>query len=104
MTLPGPLRDTIVAVGSIMAEARDPWWIISGAAAAIYGAHPISVSDVDVILSAEDAMRLFSRFEIRQAPPSDHPRFRSELFGRWTETPLAVEFMANFTLRELDGV
>jgi hypothetical protein len=104
MTLPAPLRETIIATGSIMTEAHDPWWIISGAAAAIYGAHPIEVSDVDVMLSVTDAERLFARVGIEQAPPSDHPRFRSEVFGQWTGCALVVEFMANFTLREMDGI
>lgn len=104
MTLPDPLHETIVAVGSILADARDPWWIISGAAAAIHGAQPITVSDVDVMLSVEDAKRLFARIGIAQEPQSSHPRFRSEIFGRWEACPLVAEFMANFVLRDLDGV
>jgi hypothetical protein len=104
LPLSAPLRKTIIATASLMTEARDPWWIISGAAAAIHGAHPIKVSDVDVMLSVSDAHRIFSRVGISKAPPSDHPRFRSEAFGQWAECPLVVEFMANFMLRELDGV
>lgn len=87
-----------------MADAHDPWWIISGAAAAIYGAHPVTVSDVDVLLSTDDALRIFPRLGIERTPPSDHPRFRSEVFGRWTKSALIVEFMANFELCEPDGV
>lgn len=102
--LSAALQKTVIATASLMTEARDPWWIISGAAAAIHGAHPITVSDVDVMVSVSDARRIFSRVGIRKAPPSDHPRFRSEAFGQWTECPLVVEFMANFMLRELDGV
>lgn len=104
MTLPAPLHETVVAVGSILADAVDPWWIISGAAAAIHGAQPITVSDVDVMLSIDDALRLFPQIGIKRFAPSDHPRFRSEVFGQWNKCPLVVEFMANFKLCDLDGV
>jgi hypothetical protein len=104
MILEDRLHETIVAVGSVMADAHEPWWIISGAAAAIYGAHPITVSDVDVLVSAGDALRIFPRLGIERAAPSDHPRFRSEIFGQWTKSALIVEFMANFKLCEPDGV
>lgn len=103
MDLPEPLSDTIAAVAAVLADARDPWWILSGAAAALYGARPITVSDVDVMLSVRDAERLFARIGIVQEPPSGHPRFRSERFGRWTAPPLVVEFMAGFLLRDRDG-
>ncbi|WP_375270871.1 hypothetical protein [Sphingomonas sp.] len=104
MSLPEPLITTIAAAAAVLEDAREPWWIISGAAAAIHGAYPISVADVDVLLSVGDAERLFFRLGIALAPPSDHPRFRSALFGRWTATPLVVEFMARFRLRDCDGI
>jgi len=104
MRLPAALHETILSVASIMNDAHDPWWIMSGAAAAIYGARAIIVSDVDVMLSLDDARRLFPRIGIAQTEPSGHPRFRSEIFGQWTACPLIVEFMANFTLCDLDGV
>lgn len=104
MTLPDDLFETIIATESVLSDARDPWWIISSAAAALYGAHPINVADVDVIISIEDANRIFRRLAIQQLASSDHPRYRSASFGQWTPNPLTVEFMANFTLREADGV
>jgi len=104
INLPAPLHDTIRAVGWVLQDAHSPWWIISGAAAALYGARPIQVSDVDVMISVEDARRLFPRIGLEQAVPAPHPRFRSEIFGRWQSCPLVVEFMANFELRYLDGM
>lgn len=88
MILPAALRETVIETGLAMAEASDPWWIITGAAAALYGAHPITVSDVDVMLSTADAKRLFHKIGIQQEPPSIHPRFRSEVFGQWKKTAL----------------
>lgn len=104
MPLAAPVRETIAAVSAVLHDAADPWWIVTGAAAAIHGASPISVSDVDVMLSVRDADRLFSKKGIKVAAPSTHPRFRSEVFGRWKANPLVVEFMANFQLRDLDEV
>jgi hypothetical protein len=103
MPITEPLRKTLAAAGAVLEDAFDPWWIVTGAAAAIHGAALIHVSDVDVMLSVRDASRLFSRLGVIQAPPSNHPRFRSEIFGQWDENPLIVEFMANFKLRDLDG-
>ncbi len=99
-----PLYETLVATASILHDAHDRWWVIAGAAAAIHGARPINVADVDVILSADDARRLFPRLGIVPLPPGDHPRFRSAMFARWTRPPLVVEFMADFRLREEDGI
>lgn len=104
MTLASSVRETIAAVGAVLKYAEDPWWIVTGAAAAIHGATPITVSDVDVMLSVRDASHLFSKLGIQAASPSTHPRFRSEVFGQWEGNPLVVEFMANFQLRDLDGV
>lgn len=104
MSVPPRLRETLVAVGTVLADARGPWWVISGAAAALHGAAPICVSDVDVVLSVADAHRLIERIGVGPATPSHHPRFRSEVFVRWTACPLVVEFMANFWLRDADGI
>lgn len=104
MPITEPLRKTIAAAGAVLEDAFDPWWIVTGAAAALHGAAPIHVSDVDVMLSVRDASRLFPRLGVMQAPLSNHPRFRSEIFGQWDENPLIIEFMANFKLRDLDGV
>ncbi|WP_156370317.1 hypothetical protein [Novosphingobium sp. Leaf2] len=104
MSIQPGLQETLVAVGTVLAGARDPWWIISGAAAALHGAAPICVSDVDVVLSIADAHRLMARIGVGPAPRSHHPRFWSEVFARWTACPLVVEFMANFRLRDADGI
>lgn len=101
-TLSRPLSATIAAVVAELAHTRDPWWIIASAAAALHGAHPITVADVDILLSSADARRLFPRLGIIPATTSTHPRFRSDLFGRWTAMPLVVEFMAGFRLRNHD--
>lgn len=99
-----PLIDTLSWVADVLQDAREPWWIMSSAAAALHGAQSISVGDVDVLLGLSDAEHLVARLGIVPEAPSEHPRFRSTLFARWIATPLAVEFMAGFRVRDRDGV
>lgn len=73
------LIDTLSWVADVLQDAREPWWIMSSAAAAIHGAYPISVGDVDVLLGLSDAGHLVARLGIGPEPPSEHPRFRSAL-------------------------
>eukprot|EP01042_Synura_sphagnicola_P034499 gene34499-44255_t len=58
MSLPAPLIETLASVAAIMETAQEPWWIIASAAAALHGAKPITVADVDVLLSVEDIGRI----------------------------------------------
>ena len=91
----GPaLRTTLAGVAARLAEARDPWWIITGAAAALYGV-VTEVADVDVLTSRADATRLL-RADAAPRVPSD--RYRSAVFGRIAGLPLPVEIMAGFEL------
>lgn len=55
MMIGPPLLATLNAVGNIMVEARDAWWIIASAGVALHGADRGHVGDVDVLLSVDDA-------------------------------------------------
>lgn len=90
------LAETLRIVATTMAMAEDPWWIIAGAAVALHGASPVTVGDVDVLLSVADARRLLPSIGIPPRCGAEHPDFRSTLFGTWLDPPLAVEFMAGF--------
>ena len=103
MTLPPALRETLNAVGALMAEARDPWWVIASAAAALHGAAPIPVKDVDVLLGVDDARRLLPTIGLHPRPGSGDERFRSAVFETWSANPLEVEFMADFHYRDGDA-
>jgi hypothetical protein len=100
MPLPTALEDTLVAVGALMRDAHDPWWIITGAAAAIHGVSPIRVADVDLLLSVQDARQVLREIGIAPTRGAKSDRFRSLIFATWRETPLTVEFMAGFCHRE----
>ena len=96
MVINPTLSAALAATGILMDEAQDPWWIIASAAVAIHGADPGHVSDVDVLLSVADAIRILPRIGVQLRSGSAHPTFRSRIFGIWTGTALPVEFMADF--------
>ncbi|MHC1481728.1 hypothetical protein ACYJW8_15910 [Frateuria aurantia] len=87
-------------MAELMAAARRPWWVISGAAAALYGEDSIPVSDVDILLDRQDAESIACRLGIPASPGAADDRFHSAVFFRWMALPLAVEFMADFRVRE----
>lgn len=96
MTLGHALVTSLKAIGPIMAQAHDPWWIIASAAVALHGADAGHVSDVDVLLSIADARRILPGIGIAPRAGSAHAAFRSSIFGTWSDTALPVEFMAGF--------
>jgi hypothetical protein len=96
LPLPQNLHTTLRAVAQALQMATDPWWVIGSAAVALHGAGPLAVADIDVLLSPDDAGRVFEHLGLHLARGADHPKFRSDLFGTWLANPLPVEFMAGF--------
>jgi hypothetical protein len=99
MTISPSLSASLYAIGPIMDQAHDLWWIIASAAVALHGADPGHVADVDVLLSVADAGRILPTIGIELRQGSAHAAFRSSIFGTWTGTALPVEFMADFDHR-----
>ncbi|WP_298398280.1 hypothetical protein [Sphingobium sp.] len=99
MRLDRPLQTTLEAVAAIMLDARHRWWVIGSAAVALHGAEPLTVADVDILLSPQDARLLLPRIGIVPGAGADHPDFRSTLFATWRDAALPVEFMAGFSYR-----
>ena len=102
MKLAPDLVETLDFVAEVMGLAVDDWWVIASAAAALHGVSEPPVADVDVLLSDADALVVLKAIGVEPLAGSPHPLFRSRILGRWTETPLAVEFMAGFHFREGD--
>jgi hypothetical protein len=96
MAISPALHVSLNAVGTIMAGAHDPWWIIGSAAVALHGADPGQVADVDALLSVANATRILPTIGIVLRTGSPDALFRSSIFGSWTGTALPVEFMADF--------
>lgn len=82
-----------------MAAAREPWWIIGSAAVALHGGDPGGIADVDVITSRRDLEALYRRLPLTNTPDTSKSMFVSDLFGRWSEPALEVEFMTGLKLR-----
>ncbi|MGY2736859.1 hypothetical protein [Sphingomonas sp. UYP23] len=99
MAINPALSASLTAVGTIMGQANDPWWIIASAAVALHGADPGHVADVDVLLSIADAKRILPTIGVAVRAGSAHATFRSSIFGTWPGTILPVEFMADFQRR-----
>ncbi|MFC5423350.1 hypothetical protein ACFPOB_27795 [Bosea eneae] len=103
MSLPTPLIETLGSVAAIMATARDPWWIIASAAAALHGAEPVTVADVDLLLSVEDINRILPMLGIEPYRGPSNPLFRSEVLAKWPAPPVPVDLMAGFEHRVGDA-
>ncbi|MCV9939986.1 hypothetical protein OIU35_26840 [Boseaceae bacterium BT-24-1] len=103
MSLPAPLIETLASVAAIMENARGPWWIIASAAAALHGARPISVADVDVLLGVEDLSRILPTLGIEPHRGPPNPLFRSTVLAKWPVPPVPVDLMAGFEHRVGDS-
>lgn len=103
MSLPAPLIETLASVAAFMAAARDPWWIIASAAAALHGAKPITVADVDVLLSVKDISRILPALGIEPYRGPPNPLFRSQVLAKWQKPPVPVDLMAGFEHRVGDA-
>lgn len=99
MSLPAPLIETLGSVAAIMGTAREPWWIIASAAAALHGASPITVADVDVLLGVEDISRILPTLGIEPYRGPPNPLFRSTILAKWPAPPVPVDLMAGFEHR-----
>lgn len=99
MILSAPLIETLGSVAAIMEKAREPWWIIASAAAALHGASPITVADVDILLSVEDVDRLLPLLGIEPYRGPPNLLFRSQVLAKWPAPPVPVDLMAGFEHR-----
>lgn len=90
------LAATLADAGRMLANATAPWWVITGAAATVYGV-PEPVADVDILCGIDDACRLLGA---AAGPGAPHRRYRSAMFGTLAGSPLPIELMAGFDLFE----
>lgn len=94
------LAETLWIIASAAPEFRDEWWIIGSAAAALAGAEIAEVRDVDVLLSARDARGLLKRWALApKFAAAASGQFRSAVFARFEQAPLAIEAMGEFEMR-----
>ena len=98
MTMTAALADTLAMVAETGSIASDPWWIIGSAAVVLHGGDVRNVKDVDLMMSARDGDAFLKRVGgmRREADASD--RFKSRVFGSWSDPPIPVEVFGGFSL------
>lgn len=97
------LDSALCEAAVLAAGARDRWWIIGSAAAALHGAETGAVRDVDLLMSARDAKTLLRARGIAARPGECDARFRSKVFGAVPLAPIPLEVLGGLHLRAGEG-
>lgn len=97
------LAETLRLIGPQLDASGCRWTIIASAAVAIHTGNADGVGDVDVLLDEPGAEAAFAALGLPLVAGAGTDRFRSRLFGTWSDGPLAVELFAGFELCR-DGV
>jgi len=100
------LREALAAaVPDLQRHCRDRWTVIGSAAAALAGAD-VSVADLDVLCSVDDAVSLISlwheRLDAAYRPAAGADRFRSR-FARFRFPGVPLEVMGGLELHGPQG-
>lgn len=98
--LPAPLLETLAHLVKLTAQASQPWWVFGGAAMRLHGAIDIEPADVDVLLAPADASLILQNAGITQTSDGGSGRFRSEVYGTITSTPLPIDIMGGFSVHD----
>ena len=88
------LGESLGRVAALLEGATEPWWIIGSVAVALQGGSAGEIRDIDVVLGHSDATRYFRTLGVANGAATGSSLFRSDLFARWLEPPVAVELMA----------
>ncbi len=101
--LSADLRATLNRAVELMEHARDPWFIIGSAAAALAGLAGEPVADVDILAGSSDLERVAQRLGMPHRRPDPSERFRSDRLLNLPGAPLMIEIMAGLQVRTVQG-
>jgi hypothetical protein len=91
------------AVAAAMTGASDDWWIIGSAAVALHGGAPLTVADIDVLTSRDEALRLASLWGETPDPPGKDALFRSAVHFEHLLADATIDIMAELEVNGRDG-
>jgi len=97
--LPEDLSAALDILASASSVMQDPWWVFGGAAMVLAGLTDWRVPDVDVLCSVRDAKALIDALHGEVTPDPGEGLFRSRVYGQILTTPVPVEVMADFEVR-----
>jgi len=86
-------------VADLLADTKDPWWVLGSAAMALIGVDPGEVNDIDVLVSSRDAERLMTSFALTNQADGGTSQFRSSYFLIPDLGEVRVEIMADYQVR-----
>ena len=93
------MKESLAVLVEALDEARiSEWWILGGAATALFTADYADVHDIDVLLSPTNARRMIQRYPIAARTDGGTERFRSEVYGTWY-LPVPIDFLGGFQIR-----
>lgn len=99
-------RDSVAAsIPPLQEHCRDPWVVIGSTAAALAGAN-VTVADLDVLMSAADAIRLmdaWSSWRDASYRPEGNDRFRSRFARFRFADGMPVEVMGGLEVYGTEG-
>jgi hypothetical protein len=88
---------SIAALIAAMNDARDPWFLIGGAAAALVSGDHGSVRDIDLVCSPHDARRLIDEHGFRDVTDGGRSGLRSAVRAQ-ADTPILIDALGGFEI------
>jgi hypothetical protein len=89
------IESAIVFAAETLLAARDPWWIIGGAAFALMSSKAAELNDIDVLVSRRDAKTMSDLFGWSNIADGGNELFRSSWFLKTTHHNITIEFMSD---------
>jgi hypothetical protein len=91
--------ESLCVLADRLGVVTGPWWLIGGAAVALYGVGTDPLADIDVMMGASDARRVLQSLGVAPEAPGGSELFRSAVFGHWLGLPIPVDVMGDFEVR-----
>ncbi len=92
-----PLRRALLFVAAECTTLEDDWWIIGSTAAFLSGLFDPVPRDIDLLVSARDASRLFLQWNVQPRTPLQSNLFRS-VFGICNTETIDIEIMGDLNV------